>query len=157
FSAYPPQFRDVSYGRDRGNPNVLSFFPKPTPGAANVGGGPDFSPPVVFSRPAGTFVDPFTLTLSAGSGQAQIHYTTDGTLPTEASPVYSGPISVNNTLQVRAMSTTPGLLPGTPSSATYLALSPNVLSFSSGLPVVVLHNFGAGRVPAGTRQFASVS
>jgi hypothetical protein len=47
---------------------------------------------------------PVTVTLSAadsGSGVAAIHYTTDGTDPTVASPTYSGPFSVSGTTNVR--------------------------------------------------------
>ena len=49
--------------------------------------------------------DPVSVTLSAtdagGSGLAEIRYTTDGTLPTGSSPVYSGPISVTQTRTIR--------------------------------------------------------
>ena len=36
FNPYPPQSSDVSYGRDRADPNAVGFFRYPTPGSPNV-------------------------------------------------------------------------------------------------------------------------
>lgn len=157
FAYYPSQLEDISYGRDRGNPFLLAFFPSPTPEAPNTGGGPGFSAPVKFSRPAGTFTAPFALELTTDSPGAVIRYTVNGSLPTPQSPVYSGPITVSGTVQVRAISLSPGLLPSAPESRTYLQLDANAAPFTSDLPVIVIHNFQGGRVPAGTRQFANIS
>ncbi|MHC1764315.1 MAG: lamin tail domain-containing protein [Verrucomicrobiia bacterium] len=157
FAFYPAQFEDVSYGRERGNPNLLAFFPAPTPETPNASGGPGFTASVKFSRPAGTFSAPFALELSTESPDAAIRFTVDGSLPTDRSPVYSAPITVSGTVQVRAISFGPGLLPSTPDSRTYLQIDTTAAEFSSDLPVVVIHNFKGGRVPAGTRQFANIS
>lgn len=155
--AYPAQPKDVSYGRDRGNPAILGFFTKPTPGAANASSGPGFASAVAFSHPAGTFLAPFNLTLSAASTNAVIHYTLDGSVPDIASPVYSGPIRITDTVEVRARAFESGLLPGPIQSGHYIALNGNVANFTSDLPIVVIHNFGAGTVPADGDQLASIS
>ena len=157
FAGSPGQLQDVSYGRDRANPNLLAYFPQPTPGDANSVGGPGFSPEVQFSRSGGTFLNPFALELTANPPGAVIRFTLDGSLPRESSAVYSAPIAINNTTQVRAASFATGLLPSSPHTETYLALDPAVQSFSSDLPVVVIHNLGGGSVPASIRQPASIS
>jgi hypothetical protein len=154
---YPAQFTDVSYGREQSNPTLVSYFPSPTPGAANTTGGPGFSPAVDFSRNGGTFAGSFQLVLQSADPAAAIRYTLDGTIPTSSSPLYGGPIPISTTAQVRARSFVSGLLPGPIHSEAYLALDPGVLNFTSDLPLVVLHNFGGGAVPSGVRQTANIT
>jgi peptidoglycan/xylan/chitin deacetylase (PgdA/CDA1 family) len=55
---------------------------------------------------AGFYNHPVSATLSAtdnggGSGVKNIRYTTDGSMPTASSPIYSGPIAVNSTSTLR--------------------------------------------------------
>lgn len=154
---YPPQRRDVSYGRERLAPEVVGYFVTPTPGGPNSNSGPGFAPEVNFSRPGGTFSTPFSLALSTGPPAATIRYTLDGSLPTAASPAYTQPLAIAATTQVRARAFVDGLLPGPPRSETYLQLNPNVLNFTSDLPLMVIHNFGQGTVPANGNQFASLA
>ncbi len=146
---YPPQRADVSYGRATGAPNVTGYFVKPTPGAANTTGGAGFAPDVIFSTAGGTFTTAFQLTLSLGdtNSSAVIHYTTNDTLPDTNSPAYTGPISIGNPMRIRARAFADGLLPGTPHSETYLRMAPALATFTSDLPIMVIHNFGAGRPP----------
>ncbi len=142
--AYPPQRRDVSYGRDPSTPAVVGYFTKPTPGSANATTGDGFAPPVQFSRPGLTFVDPFRLSLHSDRPDATIHFTADGSFPTPggvSTRVYSGPILITNTVQIRARATAPGLLPGAPSSETYLMLSEDLnqlATMTSSIPILVL-------------------
>lgn len=157
FTAYPAQREDVSYGRDRGNPNYLAYFPAPTPGAANSAGGPDFAPEVKFSRAGGTFTGSFSLELSTVSPNAVIRYTLDGSLPRATSAAYTAPIQMSSSVQVRAASWVSNLLPSPPHSESYIALENNVTAFSSDLPVLLIYNFNGGAVPSGVRQFAHVS
>ncbi|NBR83964.1 MAG: hypothetical protein EBY09_05150 [Verrucomicrobia bacterium] len=136
-----PAVVDVSVGRVRGEPTWLGNFHQPTPGKPNASGGPGFAPEVAFSHPGGNFTEPFTLSLSPGPAtNAVIRYTLDGSLPTQASPVWNGPLNVTNTIQVRARAYQTGLLPGPPHSEVYLRLATNALTFTSTLPVLVLHS-----------------
>jgi hypothetical protein len=153
---YPAQYTDVSYGRDFGNPNIVGYFAKATPGAANVPGGSGFSSDIQFSRPSGTFFDPFQLALSAASSNAVIRYTIGTNLPTEASAIYTAPITITNTAHVRARAFEAGLLPGAPRSESYVALDTNLVTFSSTLPIVILHDNGAGAVSASLDKFVIV-
>lgn len=153
---YPAQQEDISYGRDRSDPRLLGYFTTPTPGAANVPGGPGFAPDVQFSRPGGTFSSTFPLTLSCPSPDAVIRYSLGTNLPTEASAVYTGPITISGTTIIRARAYQNGLLPSPVRTETYMLLSDNVLSVSSDLPIVILHNLGKGGVPVSEDQFVAV-
>jgi hypothetical protein len=164
FTAYPQQYDDVSYGRDRVDPALLGYFTTPTPGAANATTGVNFAPPVVFSVPSRTFLQPFTLVLSTADPNAIIHYflvTNRATaaltnVPNANSPTYTGPLTITDTAQVRARAfpTQPNYFPGSPSSETYVRINTNAAQFSSDVPLVLLHNFGAGGIPASANQSA---
>jgi hypothetical protein len=159
---YPAQQSDVSYGRDRSDPSLLGYFTSPTPNAPNATSGPDFGPDVRFSRGSGTFIAPFELRLSTVATNAVIRYAMGTNLPTETSPLYTGPISITNSIQVRARTFVPGLFPGDVQSQNYIYLdtaTTNVVNFKSTLPILVLHNHGGGAIPVsensgGYAQFA---
>lgn len=51
------------------------------------------------------------MTLSSSTPGAVIHYTTDGSAPTDSSPVYSGPIPVDKTTTIHALAIAPGARP----------------------------------------------
>ena len=155
--AYPRQFTDVSYGRVPGEMETIGYFTKPTPGAQNASGGPGFAPAVEFSMPSCTFTTPFELELRTSLPDAVIRYTLDGNLPTNSSPAYAGPLLITNSVQVRARAYQQGLLPGPPSSESYVVLHTNVVGFSSDLPVIVLHTLGKGMPNATRLTFAHMS
>lgn len=155
-ATYGQQQPDVSMGRDQSNPQLTGFFTTPTPGGPNnVFTGSSFAPEVVFSRSGGTFTGPFQLTLSTpGNTNAVIRYSlvsnatvvTNNTLPSASSNLYTGPITINNTVIVRARAflTNANSLPGPPHSECYILLNNNLTTFSSDLPLVVLHTVGSG-------------
>jgi N-acetyl-beta-hexosaminidase len=72
-----------------------------------------------FSPPPGTYIGPVTVTLSDATGGAVIHYTTDGTTPTAASPIYSAPISVTVNTTIKAIATASGMANSAVASAVY--------------------------------------
>jgi len=72
-----------------------------------------------FSVPAGTYSQPQSVSLSTRTSGAAIHYTTDGSVPTAASPTYSGPIAISRTTTVRAVATAAGMTASTIAGATY--------------------------------------
>ena len=155
-AAYPRQYGDVSYGRDRVNPGVLGYFPTPTPGGPNTPGGPGFAPEVAFSVPSSTFANPLSLVLSTPSSSAVIRYSLGTNLPTELSTLYSGPIPISTTTVVRTRAYVPGLLPGPVRTETYVQLAAGFYGVRSDLPIMILHNLGKGDVPASADQFVIV-
>ena len=84
----------------------------PTPDNSNDGA-PCFAgyePLPVFSLAAGFYTGTQTLTLSSTSPTAQIRYTTDGSLVTATSPVYTGPITISSNEVVAARCYSTGTL-----------------------------------------------
>src|SRR6185436_6759102 len=57
FDPYPLQQEDVSYGRDRVDPNLVGFFSTPTPGAPNSTTGTGFAAEPVFSHETGIYTN----------------------------------------------------------------------------------------------------
>lgn len=101
---------------------------------------------LVFDPPGGGFQAPLAVTIAARSGQGTIHYTLDGSLPTNASPVYTGPISLQRSAQIRALLLHPtsgaGTAPREFDAASYVALETEVASFDSNLPLIVIDRHG---------------
>lgn len=156
---YPAQHEDISYGRDAGDFSLQLFFPTATPGARNATGGPGFTPEVLFSRPTGTFPvsEGFPLALTTASSNAVIYYALGTNIPSTATLLYTNTLWISNSTIVRARALEPGLLPGPIGSRTYVALAPEVMEFSSDLPLMILHNFGQGPVLAtGEEQFVAM-
>lgn len=54
------------------------------------------------SASAGTYSEPFSVELTKSDDRCQIHYTTDGSEPTINSTVYSDPIAVDKTMDIKA-------------------------------------------------------
>jgi len=156
--AYPAQVTDISYGRDLFSPDLKGYFDTPTPGLPNASRGIGLGPNVVFSEPSRTFIDPFSLALTTPDDPAaEIRYVlvTDAAtamatnVPTPSSTLYTGPIPISGTIQVRARAFVPGLLPGEPASESYIRMDAALASFTSDLPLVVMHNFGSSEFPSG--------
>ncbi|MEZ4473750.1 MAG: CotH kinase family protein [bacterium] len=119
----------------------------PTPGAFNA---PAVAPAVVFSHPEGLFSAPFDLTLAAPTGA--IHYTLDGTTPTQASPRFEGPLPIAQSVLVQARVFAPGLAPGPVGSAGFVRLADELAGFETPLPVLVIERFGAGPIARATSE-----
>ena len=161
---YPNQSRDVSFGRANGAPEIVGYFEKPTPGAANSQSGGAFAPAVAMDRPSGTYSGTITVRLSLveTDPNAVIRFTTNNTLPVATSPVYTAPVTFSTAVVVRARAFSPGRLPGPPSSANYIPLSTGAAQFRSDLPVLLLHDYGRGRpstvgVPGTVQLFEPVN
>jgi hypothetical protein len=163
--AYPIQYTDVSYGRDRLDPTLLGYFSTPTPGAANTTRGAGFGPDVLFSRRGGAFLNDFSLTLSTADTNSVIRYillTTNvasgaaaaTNIPTSTSTLYTGPITISGPVEVRARAfpNQTNLWPGEPRTECYIKLNYAAATFSSDLPVLLVHNLGGGSVPQSTDQ-----
>ena len=156
---YPPQSVNVSYGRDFVDPSILGYFVVPTPKADNTAGfNPAFD--VQFSRTGGTFAGSFLLTLTTADTNAQIRYNIITTaqdvgsatnIPTPTSTLYTGPITVNNSVQVRARAfpVTPTSFPGSPRTECYIQVATGITNFVSDLPIVIIHTINTATLSGG--------
>ena len=115
------QLVDVAYGRTSDGAGDWAYFDAPTPGAANSGGlaGTARAARPTFSPPGGIYAAGQSVTISADPS-AVIRYTTDGSKPTANSPIYTGPIAVNQPKPIRARAFIAGQLSSTAATTTYL-------------------------------------
>jgi chitodextrinase len=72
-----------------------------------------------FSPLPGSYTSTQSVTISDSTSGATIYYTTDGTVPTTASNVYTTPISVSSSETINAMAAAPGLNNSTVASGSY--------------------------------------
>lgn len=100
-----------------------------------------------FSVEGGTFEDGFELELTTATLGAQIVFTTDGSLPSTANgTTYFEPLSISSTTQIRA-ATISGLHDPAVGTESYVRLAPDLAGYQSGLPILIIENFGAGTIP----------
>jgi uncharacterized repeat protein (TIGR03806 family) len=93
-------------------------------------GVPALAPPLM--NPAGgTFYGPVTVALQPPAGNATIHYTLDGSLPNTGSAVYSSPLTVSNSLTLRANAFAPGFTNSVATNGVFNIL-PGIVFASSG-------------------------
>lgn len=151
---YPKQQANVSFGyapgTPPGNPVYLS---RPTPGVANSDARPlGFAETPSFSHAGGPLANPIALVLSgAGTGQ-QIRYTVTSSSAgasapdvTAGSTLYSGPITINSSVLVRAaLFSTDGKTRGATRTVYYSKVSASLAAFTSTLPVLVIDSLGSG-------------
>ena len=119
-------------GRSAGSASRV-YYTEATRGEANGAQSyTGFLPTPVFSKMGLYHDQPFSLTITCDAPDATIHYTLDGSEPTEASPVYTGPLTIQENTPVRAKAFGGGLLSSDVATATYLFETPHTL------PVVCL-------------------
>ena len=81
-------------------------------------GEPTAGAPVITPN-GGTFTASQSVTLSTTTASANIYYTLDGTVPTPASTLYAGPITINTDTTIRAIASAAGFVQSGVSSATF--------------------------------------
>ena len=117
---YSAQKTDFTFGLLDDAPGVWRYLDVPSPGIANSNTGfIGFTEPVAFSLPGGFYSTSQSVELST-AGLGTIHYTTDGSVPNEESPVYSGPLSVGTPIVLRAAAFQPEFLSSDVTTETYL-------------------------------------
>ncbi|EEF59520.1 chitobiase/beta-hexosaminidase C-terminal domain-containing protein [Pedosphaera parvula] len=121
-------------------------------------GTPALSPPTI-TPTGGTFLGSVSVTLQHPDPNAAIHYTLDGTLPTSSSLLYSGPLTLTNSLTVNANAFETGFTNSVAASGIF-TIFPNVLftapgAFSNGAFQVQLSGqTGKGYILQATTNFA---
>lgn len=118
-----------SYGRTEGTGGF--FYMTPTPNSANASGYRQISAEPVSEIVAGVYTSDTGFSvplLSAGS----IYYTLDGSVPTTRSMLYEGPIQIDETTVLRAVSLEAGKMVSSIYTATFIIQEPH------SIPVVSL-------------------
>jgi len=118
--------------------------------------GPPQKPIVMFDPPGRGFSDSMLLTLSPGESGAKVHFTVDGSLPTATSPEVAGAITISATTVVRALALRDGI--STPVfNESYFQLDADVQSFTSNLPIVVVHMLGGAAPMPSNRSYVGAT
>jgi hypothetical protein len=130
---YGEQAENTSFGRKPDGNTQWNYFAEPTPNVPNLTTGittTEQAPDLDFSLDAGFYNSTPSLEITLESGNGQIRYTTDGSIPQSNSSLYQNPISINSTQVIRAKAFASGLLPGDEKQASYF------IGQESDLPVV---------------------
>jgi hypothetical protein len=84
-----------------------------------------------FQTPGLAYPGPQSVVITDATPGAVIHYTTNGSKPMLSSPVYSGPITVNQSETIAAVALAPGYSISAPTSAAYtIATSSSTIAIS---------------------------
>ena len=122
---------DYSYGRFPDGDSLFSCFKKPTPGEENIDPVEIVSDDsVFFSAPSGLYIQHFKLGMKTSNSHGVIRYTTDGSVPTSESAVYSDSLSISGDTVIRAAFFADSVARYPVTTRTYYFSSPN------GLPVI---------------------
>ncbi len=105
-----------------------------------------------FSVAAGNYSTAKSVAISDATPGATIRYTTNGTVPTAVSAIYSGPVIVTATTTLKAIAIAPGFATSATASATFTINSPNVILSAKSLTrvggnlvvILTLGNTGGG-------------
>jgi hypothetical protein len=84
-------------------------------------------PTPTFSPPAGSYLTNPVVTISCPSSGATVRYTTDGTVPTSSSTIYSGALTISNATTLTAMAFEPYYNNSASTAAYYNILQPPAL------------------------------
>ncbi|HYG74310.1 MAG TPA: chitobiase/beta-hexosaminidase C-terminal domain-containing protein, partial [Planctomycetota bacterium] len=107
------------------NPGTRDFYGNTIPAGAGYDiGAHDTSVSTGVATPTftpngGTFDNAVSVTIACATTGATIHYTTDGSTPTTASPVYSAALSLSATTTLKALAVKSGMADSTVASATF--------------------------------------
>ena len=107
------------------------FFSSSSPGSANGNGARRLSDTPAAAEPDGIYEDVEAVTVTL-TGPGEIHFTTDGSVPTAASAVYTEPITLTKTGVVRAIAFEPDALPSRVLTLSY------IINEGHALPVLSL-------------------
>lgn len=117
---------------------VRQYFSQATPGKFNGSGAAEVVSDTQFSVKRGFYDAPFSVAITTDTTGATIHYTMDGSAPTEtAGLTYTGPIPISGTTCLRAMAFKPGALSTNVDTQTYIFLDQVIRqpAAPSGFPV----------------------
>ena len=95
------------------------YFTQPTPGRPNGDGLALIAAAPSVLTPAGVYNNANTLSVAL-EGSGTVHYTLDGSIPTQESPIYTEPLTISGTTVLRAVNFEEGKLPSEVTTASYI-------------------------------------
>ncbi|MFC5863728.1 chitobiase/beta-hexosaminidase C-terminal domain-containing protein [Acidicapsa dinghuensis] len=99
------------------------------------------------SPASGTYTAAQSVSISDVTSNASIYYTIDGTIPTTASTLYTGPISVNSSETIEAIAVASGYANSPVATAQYVInLPPPTFSLTASLSSLTVKSGGSGIV-----------
>lgn len=104
-----------------------------------------------FSLAAGTYVNAQVVKITDSTPGATIYYTTDGSVPSAGSLVYTGPITISSSETLKAIAVATGFPGSAVASAAYVILAPVTITWTA--PAAVTY----GTPLSGTQLNASAS
>mgnify|MGYP001216395169 FL=1 len=130
-------------------PPEFAYFQIPTPQKNNGSESGLPASKVMISQPGRGFSGSLNVSLSTNSAEAEIRYTTNGSIPSETSSIYNGEaINIQSSTLLRARAFEEELTPGPVAEEGYIRLSTDAQNFSSNLPVVIMERFSNGGTTA---------
>jgi len=135
------QTGDVSCGRYPDASDNWQLFASPSPGAENVGVYQGLVADVEFSHDSGFYDRAISVTIACETEGSSIYYSIDDTEPDIP---YTSAIVISQTTTLRAIATRTGFKPSKIVTQAYIFLGPDVLNFSSNLPIAIVDTFGQG-------------
>lgn len=118
--AFPPQRTDYSSGF--GTNREVVFFYVPTPNAVNSRSFDGFVADIAFNVKRGFFDAPVEVSITNFTPGATIHYTLNGSEPTETNAIYTNSFFITNTTTLRAAAFKTNFLPTKIHTGTYIFL-----------------------------------
>jgi hypothetical protein len=109
----------------------------------------------VFSVAAGTYASVQTVSIAAATAGSSIYYTTNGTVPTASSTLYSSPVLVGASETLQAITVATNSLVSPVASATYSIAIPTGIAFSNGFATTDLKLNGTAAVVGSSLQLTN--
>jgi gliding motility-associated-like protein len=144
-----PNLSNHSRGRTPDGAATWGVFTTPTPGASNTSPKLEYATTPVMDIEAGFYAAAQTVTISSPDAGVNIYYTTNGSVPTTSSTLYTGPVSISSTkvLRARAFSSNP-LVP-----ASFIKSNTYFINVTHTVPVVSIFGDQTMTLLTGTQIF----
>ena len=131
------------------------FIADPSPGAPNVIVYADTLEKPVIESDARVFDTSLSVALTHPHPEASMRYTLNGSIPTELSDLYVGPILLESSAQLSVRAFHSSLAPSKIVQKSFIQVDAETMEFHSDVPIVLLDTMG-GRISASSRTSALI-
>ncbi|MCB5229480.1 MAG: SUMF1/EgtB/PvdO family nonheme iron enzyme [Candidatus Cloacimonetes bacterium] len=116
---------------------------------------------LTFNPPGGAYPSEQSVTISCPTSGVTIHYTTNGSEPTESSALYSSPITVSQNSTIKAKAFKNGWNPSSTASASYIITTERMVyvaggTFHNGTSNVTVSSFYIGKYELTQAEYQAV-